>query len=722
MTRAVLLAGNPNCGKTTLFNGLTGSRGRTGNYPGVTVERRAAPLTLPGGERIELVDLPGTYSLTARSGEEQVAVDAILPPHGAPPAAVVVVADATTLSRQLYLALSVIETNLPVVLALNLMDEARSLGLTIATDELSTALGVEVIPVVARKQEGRTELLAAITRAIAQPAPASSAPRLELPRDAEAAVASVVAALRAEDATSRTDAWVRARAIWALLSIGEDELTGISASLRAAVAAAHAAVPKLDETIIAARYARIDPLVTAAVRGNATALRSGTERIDAWLTHPLWGALAFALVMAVLFQALFTWSEPLIGAIESVVALAQQLVHRAIPDGPLADLLANGIVAGVGNVVVFVPQIALLSLFLVVLEDSGYLARVAFVIDRLMRGVGLHGRAFVPLLSGFACAVPAVMATRTIESRRDRLVTMLALPLMSCSARLPVYALVTAVAFPPGARVLGVLSLGAVALFGMYALSVVATLGAAAVLRRTVLKGSTPALILELPPYRVPVARNVALAVWQRTGAFMKNAGTVILAISVILWGLLSFPRSAEIDARYDEELATLPASMGEDARAAALSDLAHRRSEDQLGVSLAGRLGRAFEPAIEPLGFDWKIGVGLIASFAAREVLVSTLGQVYGAGSDADETSSTLHARLRAARHPDGRLVFTPLTGLALMVFFVLAAQCMSTLAVVRREAGGWGWAIFMLVYMNTLAYVVTLLVYQGGRALGFA
>jgi ferrous iron transport protein B len=447
-----------------------------------------------------------------------------------------------------------------------------------------------------------------------------------------------------------------------------------------------------------------------------------TDRIDAWLTHPFWGAVAFAVVMGVLFQALFTWSEPLMSGIEALVGLLQDLVRAIVPAGPLADLVADGSVAGAGNVIVFVPQIAMLSLFLALLEDSGYLARVAFVIDRLMRGVGLHGRAFVPLLSGFACAVPAVMATRTIENRRDRLVTMLALPLMSCSARLPVYALVTAVAFPQTARLFGVFSMGAVALFGMYALSVVATLGAAAVLRRTVLKGEAPALILELPPYRMPVARNVGLAVWQRTRAFVVTAGTVILAISIVLWALLAFPRSDEIDARYDAEVAALAPGLPEETRQECEADIEHRRREDQLGVSIAGRLGRAFEPVIAPLGFDWKIGVGLIASFAAREVLVSTLGQVYGVGGDADETSRSLHDRLRAARRPDGRLVFTPLTGLSLMIFFVLAAQCMSTLAVVRREAGGWRWAIFMLVYMNTLAYVVSLLVYQGGRALGFA
>ena len=723
MTHTVLLAGNPNCGKTTLFNGLTGSRARTGNYPGVTVERRAAALSLPGGGKTELVDLPGTYSLTARSAEEQVAVDALLPPAGDPPDAVVVVVDATMLARQLYLALAVLETGLPVVVALNLMDEARALGLAIDVAALSRELGVEVVPIVARTSEGKGELLAAIERATKA---ASAAPRpLALPEVAERALAPVVEAVRATGRKDRDEAWHRARALWAVLSLGGDELAGIDPAVRSAVEKAYAADADLDETIIAARYARIDAVVEAAApsaSGHDAHRRTGTERLDRWLTHPVWGALAFAIVMAVLFQALFTWSEPLVGGIEALVALAQSFARSLLPEGPLADLVADGVIAGVGNVIVFVPQIALLSLFLALLEDSGYLARVAFVIDRLMRGVGLHGRAFVPLLSGFACAVPAVMATRTIESRRDCLVTMLALPLMSCSARLPVYALVTAVAFPFDRRIGGVLSVGAVALFAMYVLSVVATLGAAAVMRRTVLKGETPALVLELPPYRMPVARNVALTIWQRTSAFVVNAGTIILAISVVLWALLAFPRDAAIDARYDAELAALPADLDAGAREERSLEIEHERSEEQLSASFGGRLGRVIEPAIAPLGFDWKIGVGLVASFAAREVLVSTLGQVYGVGAEADESSSTLHDRLRAARRPDGTPVFTPLTGIALMVFFVLAAQCMSTLAVIRREAGGWKWAIFVLVYMNVLAYVVTLIVYQGGRALGWA
>lgn len=721
MIPPVLLAGNPNSGKTTLFNTLTGARARTGNYPGVTVERRAGKARLPSGKQIEIVDLPGTYSLSARSAEEQVAVDAVLPSRGPSPSAVLVVVDASTLARHLYLAVSILETGVPCVVALNMMDEARAGGVTIDHAALAKELGAPVVPIVARTGEGMPALLAALEKVIA-PSHAIVALPLQLDGPAELHVRTIEAAVRESfPAEGRSDAWVRARAIWALLSIGDDELAA-PAKLREAVERVAASDPGLDVAIIGTRYARIDEIVRGAVVTAPRTQKTRTDRIDAWLTHPFYGSLTFALVMVALFQALFTWSEPLVSAIEWLVAKAQDVSRAILPDGPVADLIAQGVIAGVGNVIVFVPQIALLSLFLVVLEDCGYLARVAFVIDRVMRGVGLHGRAFVPLLSGFACAVPAVLATRTIESRRDRLVTMLALPLMSCSARLPVYTLVIAVAFPGDRRVLGVLSVGAIALFGMYALSVVTTLSAAAVLRRTVLRGKTPALLLELPPYRMPIARNVLLAIWQRTATFVTNAGTVILAITIVLWALLAFPRDGSIDERFDEQLAQVDGALSVEAHDQRVAEIEAHRAEEQLAVSIAGRLGRAFEPVIAPLGYDWKIGVGLIASFAAREVLVSTLGLVYGVGDSADETSTPLRDQLRQATRPDGSLVFTPLTGLSLMIFFVLAAQCMSTLAVVRRESGSWGWALFMLVYMNVLAYGAALLVYQGGRLLGFA
>ncbi|AKF07238.1 ferrous iron transport protein B [Sandaracinus amylolyticus] len=730
--RTVVLAGNPNAGKTTLFNALTGARARTGNYPGVTVERRVGKVALADGARVDLVDLPGTYSLTARSPEEQVAVDALLPLAGPPPDAVIVVCDASALERHLYLALQILETGLPVVIALNMMDEARGAGIDVDVAHLAQDLGADVVPVVARSGEGLPALRAALTRALTvTSARDASASMLALEgatlRDVEHVEKTIAPMVRRDVDPAHRASMARARALWAILSIGDDELRGVPAAVREAVAEvrgrADAEGRSIDREIIATRYARIDALARDAIRVTpGAAKRSVTDRIDAVLTHPFAGLVVFTLVMGALFQALFTWSEPMVGAIEAMVAGAQDVLRSYAPAGPLRDLLVDGVIAGVGNVIVFVPQIALLSLFIAVLEDSGYLARVAFVIDRVMSGVGLHGRAFVPLLSGFACAVPAILATRTIENRKDRLVTMLALPLMSCSARLPVYTLVIAVAFPASATLPGGIAVGAVALLAMYALSVITTLGAAAVMRRTVLRGPKPALVLELPPYRVPVLRNVMLATWDRARTFVVDAGTLILAITIVLWGLLSYPRDGALEARYDAMRAEAEATLEGEALDVRVASIDAENAAERMEQSLAGQVGRAIEPAIAPLGFDWKIGVGLIASFAAREVLVSTLGIVYGAGEDTDEENDTLRGELRAARHADGTRVFTPLVGLSLMVFFVLAAQCMSTFAMVKRESGSWKWPVLMVVYMNTLAYLASLLVFQVGRALGFS
>lgn len=687
----VLVAGNPNSGKSTVFNALTGARAYIANYPGVTIDRASASVTIDG-HAIELVDLPGTYSLSARSREEQIAVDSLLGRAMPAPQAVVVVVDAATLGRALFMAIEVIATGVPVVIALNMSDEAAHDGLVVDVAALATMTGATVVRTVATKGEGIAELTAAIGRAATTPPAATRS--LERPAALVPDLAELEAAILAEGMLERPGA-ARAWATWLLLSLdddGADDLTGVPRSLRTLTLGirrrAAAAGRNVDLELISSSYQRVDTIVEAVVRRSPGPSRSRSDRIDTILTHGLYGGVVFAVVMLVVFQALFTWSEPAIAMIESGVAGLQAIAAATLPAGPLTNLFINGIIAGVGNVVVFVPQIGLLFLFIGLLEDSGYLARVAFVIDRLMRSVGLNGRAFVPMLSGFSCAIPAVMATRTIESRTDRLLTMLVLPLMSCSARLPVYVLITATVFAPGLRI-GFLSVGAVVLFAMYMLSVVAALSAAAVLRRTVLKGSGAPLVLELPPYRLPALRVMTFNVWQRVRAFLAGAGTVILALTIVLWALLSYPKATA-------------AAAGE-----------------QLRQSFAGRLGHAIEPAIEPLGFDWRIGVGIIGAFAAREVFVSTLAIVFDIESDGAEDEPLRNA-LRAARWPDGRRLMTPLAGVSLMVFFVLACQCMSTIAVVRRESGTWTWPLFMLAYMTVLAYAASLAVYQIGSRLG--
>ena len=712
----VLIAGNPNCGKSTLFNALSGGSAHVGNYPGVTVDRTSARVRL-GDKSIELVDVPGMYSLTASSPEEQLAVNALVERNTG---AVICVVDATTLERGLYLGLQLIESSVPVVIALNMMDSAERLGLEIDTDRLSKRLGAPVIPVVATKRLGLERLLGALDEQLTR-AGEGAAVDIAYPDALEADVATITPLIgqwRPETSARQR----RSFAFWSLLSLGDDSLRGVPNEVRDAVdavrSAAEAQGRDLDLEIIASRYAWLDEAVAEACSARA-APPSWSERIDRVLTHPIVGIFVFAVVMFAIFEALFAGAEPFIGAIETFTGFMQTQAAALIPAGILQDLVVEGIIAGVGNVIVFAPQILMLFLFIGFLEDSGYLARVAFVIDRVMKSVGLHGKAFVPLLSGFACAVPAVMSTRTIERRRDRLVTMLALPLMSCSARLPVYILVVGTVF--AGQSLGWFSAGAVALFSMYTLSVLVTLGAAAVIRRTVLPGPAPTFVLEMPPYRWPSAQILWINAWRRLRIFLVDAGTIILAMTILLWALLSFPKSAQVAERFALERQRVEQSAAPEAvKSEAIRALDADEAAAQLANSFGGRFGHAIEPALRPIGFDWQIGVGIIGAFAAREVFISTLGVVFGIG-EADEENKPLRQALRDARHADGTPVMTPLSGVSLMVFFLLACQCMSTIAVVKRESGSWKWPAFLFAYMTVLAYAASLAVYQGGQLLGY-
>jgi ferrous iron transport protein B len=716
----VLVAGNPNAGKTTLFNAITGAFAKVGNYPGITVDKIEKEIDIDG-QAARFIDLPGTYSLTSRSEEERVAVEAILS-ETERAAALVIVADATTLRRGLYFATQLLDTGIPAVLALTMMDDARKASLAVDLERLADALGCPVVPLVAPRGEGLPELKEAVKKALTGPASKGAAPT-SLGK-AEAAITTIEQAYAREPGTALPERKARARAAWALLSLGGDDLENVPEAVRTAVDDARKKAADegidLDAELVGARYRAVDALLDDTLKPSPRKTRRISQRIDDVLVHPLWGLLLFAVVMFLVFQTLFAWATPFADLIEAGVGAAKTFTKTAIPPGPFNDLVVDGVIAGVGNVLVFVPQIALLFVFLTILEDSGYLARVAFVIDRVMAKVGLNGRAFVPMLSGFACAIPAVMATRTIESRRDRLLTMLVVPLSSCSARLPVYVLLTAVVFDPDRKLFGFLAPGALALFAMYALSVVFSLGAAFVIGRTVLKGPRPTLVLELPVYRMPRPFNVARATWQRVRRFLLDAGTIILALTIVLWGLLNYPQNPESAARF-EAMRSAAAQLEDDAaKTELLATIDAEESGDRLRNSVAGKVGHMIEPAIEPLGFDWKIGVGILGAFAAREVFVSTLGLVYDVQEATEETPSLKDA-LKQAKHADGRPVFTPLAGVSLMVFFVLAAQCMSTLAVVKREAGSWKWAGFMFAYMSGLAYLVTLLVYQGGRLLGW-
>jgi ferrous iron transport protein B len=714
----VVIVGNPNVGKTTLYNRLTGERARIGNYPGVTVERRSGRLRLSDGKKLEIVDVPGTYSLSARSAEEQIALEAVLGLDEFPrPDLAVVVVDSGQLSRNLYLVVQLAELGVPLVLALNMIDEVAENPPHPAA--LERLFGIPVVPTNGRLGTGLDALKSAIEKSLASPRRA----RIEVPypRELVADADRVAEALPASWRGSvERD---RALALWALASIDEtDELVGVPDSLRARSnevrAEAEAAGRDLDRDIVLARYALIDAVIpdlyTRVERHPPK--RKASERVDRVLLHPFGGFAVFLLLMLIVFQALFSWSDPAISLIEDGMAALSNFVSHTLPASVFRDLLTGGVIGGVGNVVVFLPQILLLFFFIGLLEDSGYMARVAFLMDRVLKSLGLHGRAFVPMLSGFACAVPAILATRTMEQKRDRLLTMLVIPLMTCSARLPVYTLIIAALFPP-TRAFGWLPVQGLLMVSMYVFAIVTTLAVAAVLGRTVVRGRRVPLILELPPYRLPSLRTTLRMMVERAFVFLKEAGTVILACTIALWALLAFPRAEAGNAASAAPIA-VHAQAGQAPSAPATETpaaIAERRIEQSYG----GRLGKAIEPALAPLGFDWKLGVGILGAFAAREVFVSTLGLVYGVG-DVDDEALPLRKKL-AEESRGGRPRYTPLVGLSLLVFFALSCQCMSTLAVVRRETKTWKWPAFMFVYMTVLAYGASFIVYQGGRLLGF-
>ena len=638
----VAIVGSPNSGKSSLFNRLTGLRQKVANYPGVTVEKKVGSCQLPSGRRMEFVDLPGTYSLEPRSPDEAIVRD-VLEGRCAPEETadlVVAVVDATNLERQLYLALQILATGRPAILVLNLMDAAEAQGIAIDVAAMERLLGVPVLPVSAKTGRGIDRLRAALdARGMNGHAPAAN---------------------------------------------GHDP----AANGHGAIGNGHGT---LDEALDPARgYANVEAIVRQVVRrtpGRA-APRVGLDRV---LTHRIWGPVIFALLMGAVFQSIYAWASPVMDLIASGFAALAGATQAAMPAGPLRSLLVDGVIAGAGTVAAFIPQLALLFFFIALMEDTGYMARAAFIMDRVMGAVGLPGRAFLPLLSSFACAIPGIMATRTIENRNDRLTTILIAPIMTCSARLPVYALLIG-AFIPDRYVLGILNLRGLTLLSLYAFGIVVALAVAAVLKRTVLRGPRPLYVMELPHYRMPSLRSILIAIRNRCLLFLQKAGTVIVAVSLVLWFLASYPTSPP---------GTPPG--------------------EALRHSFAGQLGRAIEPAIRPLGFDWRMGVGLISSVAAREVMISTMATVYSLDGSIDPSESLREALPNVRDDRTGLPVYTPLVAVSLMVFFALACQCMSTVAVARRETNSWRWPIFMLVFMNGIAWTASFLVYQGGRMAGW-
>ncbi|MFZ5744916.1 MAG: ferrous iron transporter B [Pseudomonadota bacterium] len=608
--RTAALVGNPNAGKSALFNALTGARQKIANYPGVTVERKAGRLPLPNGETIELIDLPGSYGLDATSPDEEVTRRVVLGelPGEPAPQVLVVVLDASNLEQHLVFAQEVINLGRPTVVALNMIDLAERDGLVLDPAALESALGVPVIPTVAVRRRGLPELAAAIAAA--------------------------------EERTAE---------------------------------------PRHPHTTLTERRVSAQAIAEAAILSE-TAQHRLHARLDQFLLHPWFGPLVLFALLFVVFQAVFTWATPFADALEGGIAAVADQVRASVPQGLVRDFLTEGVLSGVGSVVVFLPQIVILFFFILAMEASGYMARAAFLMDRLMARVGLSGRSFIPLLSSFACAIPGIMATRSIADPRDRLTTILIAPLMTCSARLPVYAVIIA-AFIPNRAVLPGVGLQGLVLFGLYVIGIVGAMVVALVLRRSVTKGAASGFIMELPKYQLPRAKDLALGLWQRAWIFLRRAGTIIFTVTVALWLLLNFPRAGE--------------------------------GQNQVDASIAGKLANGLAVVVEPIGFNRDIALSLIPAMAAREVAVASLATSYAvAAEDEEQAALALGEQLRTK--------WSLPTALAFLAWFVFAPQCMSTIAVARRETNGWKWPLFMLLYLFSLAYIFAGITYWSAVALG--
>ncbi len=754
----VALLGNPNTGKSTLFNALSGMRALTGNYPGCTVEKKIGSFKV-GQRKISLVDLPGTYSLAPRSLDEMVAVNVLLgrQSDSPPPDLVLCIVDASNLERHLYLVSQVLDLGHPTILALNMVDVARDRGVTINLAELSKRLGIPVIPLAAHRGEGVAPLREAL---VADPVRPPHRPLFPAAFEVEQ---TQLADWLANNGAGAFPAYLVARL---LLDVGgylEQHVSGVDpaalsktlAAARGRLAEAGCKVPAIEARV---RYAWIKTLLDGVVTRPVSRPITRSDRFDRILTHRVFGLALFALLMLVVFTAIYRWAGPLMDLCETGQGLVSELVTARTSPGPLRSLLVDGVIGGVGGVLIFLPQIVILFLFIAILEDCGYMARAAFLMDKLMTKVGLSGKSFLPLMSSFACAIPGVMATRVIENRRDRFTTILVAPLMSCSARQPVYALLIG-AFVPAATIAGGwLDVQSLTLFGMTCLGAVVAIPIAWLFKATLFRGETPPFVMELPPYKWPSPRLVFSRVYASAKAFVVRAGTLIFATSILVWAAGYFPEDHTRENQLATQLETLGDQLAEplarrealEAEAseiesrgiapnesvaaelksvrAELDDLAQTdllayddlvTQRNQLAAALLersylGRMGHAIEPLVKPLGWDWKIGVGVMASFPAREVIVATLGTIYSLGGEVDAGDAGLQQALKESTWPDGRPVFSLPVALSIMVFFALCAQCASTLMVIKRETNSWFWPAFTFVYMTVLAYAAAWLTNQ--------
>ena len=696
----ITLIGNPNAGKSSLFNQLTGLRQKTGNFPGVTMDKKSGTWPIDSQNTATVIDLPGVYSIYPKSLDEQIVTDILAnPSHPDYPDVAVVVVDASNLHRNLLLFTQVADLGVPTVLALNMLDVARQQTKVVNSVRLAMRLGVPVVRINARTGEGIDQLKKAVLGQIYE----STLPSKLFFDPAEEAVA-LIADTKAQYQLSNNYLALQ-------YVIQHDGFSFLNQSQRTGLDVLidkyQFSEPTFQAGETITRYKRIATVVAEAVTDQRPANQpTWSQKLDRVLLHPVWGYAIFAFVLLLIFQAIFAWAQPFMDAIDTGVAWMNGQLKESLPAGPLTDLLTDGILAGVGGILVFIPQIAFLFFLIALLEESGYMARVMVIMDRIMRKFGLNGRSVVPLISGVACAVPAIMATRSIGTRRDRLITILVTPLMSCAARLPIYTILIALVVPDR-RFLGLFNMQGLALMSLYLLGLVSALLAAYVLKLVLKTKERGYFIMELPTFKLPRWNHVGLTVWESVRSFVWEAGRVILAISIVLWVAASYGPGNDMEQAENRVRQEKSVRSGE--------ELQNRIASERLEASYAGTFGHFIEPAIKPLGYDWKIGIALLSSFAAREVFVGTMSTIYSIGSGADDANVTIRERLRQERNPiTGGPMYTPALAWSLLVFYVFAMMCMSTLAATQRETKSWTWPAVQLAYMMVLAYVAAFATYQ--------
>ena len=682
----IALAGNPNSGKTTLFNALTGLKQKVGNYPGITVEKKVGKAKFPKEIDAEIIDLPGTYSLFPKSMDEKVAQQILCNDEDVDyPDVTVVIADATNLRRSIFLLTQVIDLKMNVVLALNMVDIATKKGIIVNVDLLSKELGIQVVAINARKRKGIEILREAIINAVYKK---PIKPFLSV-RKLFKTVIERVNEIRGKENDYAS-----------FLALCKQEISGESLN-RCAINQLCKANDLIPERVQAKetvkRYKEIDEIMHLCVKkGRPTGKYQLTKSIDDILIHPIFGYVVFLSILFAIFQAVFAWSEYPMDLIDGLFVQLQTFTSNSLPEGLLNDLVVNGILAGLGGIVIFVPQIAFLFAFIAFLEDTGYMARVSFITDKLLRGVGLNGRSIIPLLSGAGCAIPAIMSARTISSWKERLITIMVTPLMSCSARLPVYTLIIGLIIP-AEEFMG-FNLQGLVLMAFYLIGFVAAISIAFLMKFIIISSERSYYIMEMPSYKIPDWKTVMYTIVEKVKVFLFDAGKIIIAISIVLWVLSSFAPANKFEKIEEQWAGKVDAEM-------------HIAAE-KLEASYAGMIGKTIEPAIKPLGFDWKIGISLITSFAAREVFVGTMSTIYSVG---DENIQSIQERMKSVKNQEtGEAFFTPAVGISLMLFYAFAMQCMGTVAIVYRETGHWKWPAIQFLYMGALAYLSSFIAYQ--------